>query len=112
MLQKGIVDNLSANYDALVPEFLWCSLLDPRYAKMDHVDEDKRVQCKLELTERTVELHRKNTPTPGLMHQLLQEEDAPNEIDTDEMRISVADEVSAYLAEHQQRTTRVADPFA
>ncbi|KAE9045170.1 hypothetical protein PR003_g2544 [Phytophthora rubi] len=111
MLQKEIQGSITASYDTLVSEFLWSSLLDPRYAKMDHIDEDKREQCKLELTERAVELHQKSAPSPGLMHQLLQEENAPNEIDTDEMRISVTDEVSAYMAEHQQRTTRITDPF-
>ncbi|GMF41920.1 unnamed protein product [Phytophthora fragariaefolia] len=113
MLQKEIHDSITTTYDTLVSEFLWCSLLDPRYAKMSHIDDDKRKQCKLELTRRAIELNRKSAPTQGVMYRLLQEGNAESlsEVNIEEMRASVTDEVTMYLSEHEKRTACIADPF-
>ncbi|KAF4135802.1 Zinc-finger double-stranded RNA-binding [Phytophthora infestans] len=111
MLQESILDGIRSTFDAALSEFQWCSLLDPRYARMEHISENQREQCGFALAERAFELHRKNAPAPGLMRRLLQEEDISDEAETEETRIYIADEISTYLADIQQSKTRITDPF-
>uniref|UniRef100_H3GHC0 HAT C-terminal dimerisation domain-containing protein n=1 Tax=Phytophthora ramorum TaxID=164328 RepID=H3GHC0_PHYRM len=113
MLQKSVIESLRANFDDLLSEMMWCSLLDPRYAKMEHVGESERERCQLALVKETVDLFREDTPAQGLMRTLLQEETAPplDDVRIEETRMCVADEVSAYLTKHQKREARITDPF-